>query len=271
MEFAVSGPKGAAGVVGFYQRVIVEPGKQPLFLLLVSFIVTFLFIRLSVRMIRAGVSWWPGNVSSGSTHIHHVVFGVVFVFVAGVGAFTPAGGRDPWWDILAALFGIGAALILDEFALILHLEDVYWSEQGRLSVDAVILGVGVTGLLAIGALPLGVDDLNGRETETLWNTVGTLAVNALLVVITFLKSKPRLGVLGLLLPPLALVGAVRLGRPQSPWARWRYRDGSKKQARALARFQAHDRRWSRRRARFFDAVAGRPDEDRSKDESRSGQ
>jgi hypothetical protein len=249
---------------GFYDRVIVEPGKQPLFLLLVSFVVTFLFIRFSVRMIRAEVSWWPGNVSTGGTHLHHVVFGVVLVFIAGVGAFTPAGGREPWWDILAALFGIGAALILDEFALILHLEDVYWSEQGRVSVDAVILGVGVTGLLVIGALPLGADDLSGPASETRWDSVITLLINVALVVVTFLKGKLRLGVLGLLVPFLALIGAIRLGRPGSPWARWRYRAGSKKAARAVTRAQRHHDRWTGRRNWFFDAVAGRPDDEQPK-------
>ena len=124
-------------VVDLYVTQIVEPGKQGLFFLFLGFILTFLFIRFSVRMIRAGVSWWPGNVSSGDVHVHHVVFGMVAMFVAGLLAFAPAGWESPWWEILGALFGIGAALVLDEFALILHLEDVYWSEQGRKSVDAV--------------------------------------------------------------------------------------------------------------------------------------
>ena len=65
-----------------YDALIVVPGKQALFFLLVAFILTFLFIRFSVRMIRAGVSWWPGNITSGDVHIHHVVFGTVLMAVA---------------------------------------------------------------------------------------------------------------------------------------------------------------------------------------------
>jgi lysyl-tRNA synthetase class 2 len=243
----------------FYHRVIVEPGKQPLFLLLVAFVVTFLFIRLSVRMIRAEVSWWPGNVSAGDTHIHHMVFGVVLLFLAGVGAFTPAGSSSPWLDILAALFGVGGALVFDEFALILHLRDVYWAEQGRTSVDAVILGTALTGMLVLGALPLGVDGLHGSDTSALWNYVVTLLINAVLVVIAFLKGKVRLGVLGVVFPLFALVGAWRLGRPGSPWARWRYRPGSRKCDRAGERARRHDARWIRWKNSFTDAVAGRPD------------
>ena len=60
-------------------------GGVPLFL---AFVVTFLFIRLSVRMIRAGVRWWPGNVKPGGLHVHHVVFGIVFMLVAGAGGFS---------------------------------------------------------------------------------------------------------------------------------------------------------------------------------------
>ncbi len=246
-------------VADLYHRVIVEPGKQPLFVLLVAFIVTFLFIRLSVRMIRSGVSWWPGNVAAGGTHVHHVVFGIVFMSVAGVGAFTPAGGSSPWWDLLAALFGVGIALVLDEFALVLHLEDVYWSEKGRMSVDAVILGIAVTGLLVLGSLPFGVNGLDNGQSTALWDYVVTLLLNVALVVITFLKGKLQLGIIGLLIPFVALIGAIRLARPGSPWARWRYHGGSHKAARADRRTMRHDERWTRRKNRFFDLIAGRPD------------
>jgi hypothetical protein len=64
----------------------------PLLCFLAGVIVGFLFIRLSVRMIRAQVKWWPGNVKTGGLHIHHVVFGVVFMLVGGVaGLIVPAG------------------------------------------------------------------------------------------------------------------------------------------------------------------------------------
>ena len=109
-------------------------------ILLGSLLLSFGFIRFSTRMIRAEVSWWPGNVTPGGLHIHHLVFGIVLLLLAGFlqFAFQP---ESPWLEILAALFDIGAGLTLDEFALWLYLEDVYWAEEGRRSVDAVILAV----------------------------------------------------------------------------------------------------------------------------------
>ncbi|MDH6126679.1 hypothetical protein P3T39_003636 [Kitasatospora sp. GP82] len=60
-------------VLDAYRDRIVESGRQPLFLLLLGLIGSFLFIRFGVRMIRRGTSWWPGNVTPGGLHIHHVV------------------------------------------------------------------------------------------------------------------------------------------------------------------------------------------------------
>ena len=245
-------------MLDLYVTYIVAPGKQALFLLLVAFILTFLFIRLSVRMIRAEVSWWPGNISSGDVHVHHVVFGTVLMFVAGLMAFAPAGWESPWWEILGALFGIGAALVLDEFALILHLEDVYWSEQGRTSVDAVVLAVSVIGLLMLGALPFGVDSVGAEKTAGRWAFVITIVIGGVLVAIALLKGRVWFGVLGLLFPLFALIGALRLAKPRSPWARWRYAPGSRKIKKATTRALRHDARWGRLKIRVFDAVAGRP-------------
>jgi hypothetical protein len=252
-------------VVDLYVTYIVEPGKQALFLLLVAFILTFLFIRLSVRMIRAEVSWWPGNISSGNVHVHHVVFGTVAMFVAGLLAFAPAGWESPWWEILGALFGIGAALVLDEFALILHLEDVYWAEQGRTSVDAVVLAAAVIGLLTLGVLPFGVESVGTEKTAGRWAFVITIVLGGLLVGIALLKGRVFLGVLGLLVPVLALVGAMRLATPTSPWARWRYPPGSRKITKAVARAHRREVRWRQLKFRIFDAVAGRPSPALAKD------
>src|SRR3954462_4757140 len=108
----------------WYRHVIFDAGKQPLALMFVAFVLTFLFIRFSTRMIRAGVRWWPGNVRPGGLHLHHVRFGGVFMLIAGAGGFSTIGDRLPWAAIFPALFGVGAALVLDEFALILHLRDV---------------------------------------------------------------------------------------------------------------------------------------------------
>src|SRR3954452_7737512 len=106
------------------------------FLLLLGLLGSWLFIRTSARMIRAQVSWWPGNVeTSGGLHIHHLVWGIFLMMISGFLGFA-LNPDDPWSDILAILFGVGMGLTLDEFALWLRLEDVYWADQGRESVDA---------------------------------------------------------------------------------------------------------------------------------------
>ena len=110
-------------------------------------------------MIRAEVSWWPGNVETkGGTHIHHLVWGILTLMVAGyLGlAFEPS---SPWEEIIAILFGIGMGLTLDEFALWLNLEDVYWTEKGRQSIDAVIV---TTCLLALTLTRAPVLDRRAR-------------------------------------------------------------------------------------------------------------
>ena len=71
-------------IASAYHRGIQAPGKEAHFLILLSFIVTFGFIRTSAHMIRAEVSWWPGNVETkGGTHIHHLVWGILTLLVAG--------------------------------------------------------------------------------------------------------------------------------------------------------------------------------------------
>ena len=79
-------------------------------------------------MIRAQVSWWPGNVeTSGGLHIHHLVWGILLLMLSGFLGFALS--PDAWMDVLAVLFGIGMGLALDEFALWLRLEDVYWATR----------------------------------------------------------------------------------------------------------------------------------------------
>src|ERR1044071_9686559 len=128
-------------MIEWFQQSIIETGKLRLFCFFVFFMLTFLFIRFSVRMIRRQVRWWPGNITPGGQHIHHVVFGVIFMCVGGVAGLYVGDEKNGWAALTAALFGIGMALVLDEFALILHLKDVYWSEQGRISVDVVFVAI----------------------------------------------------------------------------------------------------------------------------------
>ncbi|WP_051970187.1 hypothetical protein [Kitasatospora azatica] len=248
-----------AGVVDSYREHIVAAHKQPLFLLLVGFISSFLFIRFSVRMIRAQVRWWPGNIKPGGLHIHHMVFGVGCLLVSGIGVFATNGGH-PWIDWFGLLFGMGCGLVLDEFALILHLEDVYWSEQGRKSVDAVILGILFTALLLTGYAPLGVVPGQGSSGWSgQWGLVAVISVNAVLSVIALIKGKLWTGLLGIMVPGLSWIGAIRLARPSSPWARWRYADRPRRRARALRRERLLHARADRARTWLFDLIAGAPD------------
>lgn len=227
-------------------------GRRQLFLLLAGLLASFLFIRLSTRMIRRGTSWWPGNVEPGGMHIHHVVFGQAMMLIGGIGGFGVHGGPVAH-DILAVVFGVGSGLVLDEFALVLHLEDVYWREEGRRSVDAVILAVSVIALLLIGEAPLG-----GYVGGTSYTSYVIAAALLGFVVLCLLKGKVWTGLLGVMLPFLAVVGALRLARPHSPWARWRYASRPRRMARAERREERVHRRLVTAKTAAMDAVAGAP-------------
>jgi hypothetical protein len=217
-------------------------------ILLGAMLLSFGFIRFSTRMIRAEVSWWPGNVTPGGVHIHHLVFGIVLMMFAGfLGFITPA--DSPWLEIFAGLFGVGMGLTLDEFALWLYLDDVYWSEEGRNSVDAVIFAAIIAGGFLVGFVPLDAGD--GESSVAI---VLTIAINLALCALVALKGKISAAVIGMFIPPVAWVSASRLARPGSFWARKRYREGSKKLAKAKARKERHDGRvrW------FQDLIGGAP-------------
>ena len=131
-----------------YERDIVEAGKQPQFFILVAFLLTFLVVRGITHAIRSGRVKIFKNVSHGGVHIHHLVWGILLLLITGylALAFDPDEAREE----LAILFGIGAALTLDEFALWLTLEDVYWAKQGRDSVDAVVIAATLVGIFLLG-------------------------------------------------------------------------------------------------------------------------
>jgi hypothetical protein len=138
-----------ASIGSLYDRAIVDTGRQTELIFFVAFLGSFGFIRTSAHMIRAQVSWWPGNVQVGGTHIHHLVWGICILLIAGyVGVAVRPG--SPWAEIVAGLFGFGAGLTLDEFALWLNLRDVYWSQEGRKSIDAVIVVAILSGMVLVG-------------------------------------------------------------------------------------------------------------------------
>jgi len=246
---------------GWFQQSVVATGRLRLFCFFVAFIVAFAFIRFSVRMIRAQVKWWPGNVTPGGVHVHHATFGLVFMCVGGVGGLVVQDPSSAWAATAAALLGIGMALVLDEFALVLFLKDVYWSERGRLSVEVVFVVVALCGLALLGWVPLGVTSASPGQSrlEAFAGLALVLAVNLAFTVVCLLKGKIWCGVLGVYVGLFALVGAIRLARPGSLWARSRYPAGSRKLAKAMAREKRYGQPISRFMTWFQDAVAGRPD------------
>jgi hypothetical protein len=223
-------------------------GQRAGLILLVAMLLSFGFIRFSTRMIRAEVSWWPGNVSPGGLHIHHLVFGIVAMMVAGFVGFAIQ-PDDPWIELLAAVFGIGMGLTLDEFALWLYLEDVYWAEEGRSSVDAVIYAAIVGGALVVGFVPLDA----GSSGSTL-TIVTSVLITLGICTIVALKGKLSSAVIGMFIPPVAWVAAIRLGRPGSWWAKRRYKPGGGKLTKAQARKSKHDRHMRR----LQDLIGGAP-------------
>jgi hypothetical protein len=220
-----------ASIGSLYDRTIVDTGRQPEFLYFVAFLVTFGFIRTSAHMIRAQVSWWPGNVSVGGTHIHHLVWGILLLLIMGYVGVAVA-PPSPWHEIVTVLFGVGTGLTLDEFALWLNLKDVYWSQQGRRSIDAVIVATTITGMVLVG-FTAWVDVATEVE-DAVFAFVGAFGlVTILLALVNLAKEKFGTAIVGLFIPPVGLVGALRLGRPHSLWARLY---SEHKKARARARF-----------------------------------
>lgn len=241
----------------WWYRNILEPGKLPLLLALSAFVVTFAVTRVITRMIRAGKGPFH-NVTPGGLHVHHAVPGVILMTVGGFTGIVAA-GRSGWGAAVAAvLFGMGTGLVLDEFALILHLSDVYWSKQGTISIEVVIMTAALASLLLCGFLPLGVDGLTPDEERNRLTAIATVTLNLLFAVVALFKGKPRMAVLGAIVPVIAMVGAVRLARPASPWARRLYGGRAKARARALKRAYRHDRRWSGLRRRVDYLIGGAP-------------
>ncbi|MFJ3333440.1 hypothetical protein [Streptomyces sp. NPDC086766] len=241
------------------ERNIVEPGKLPLLLALTAFVLSFAVTRTVTRLIRAGKGPF-GNVRAGGLHIHHVVPGVVLTVVGGFGAVA-SGRQGVGAAVFAVVFGTGAGLVLDEFALILHLDDVYWTEAGRQSVEVVVLTAALVGLVLAGFAPFGVNDLSQDEVQNRGTVIATVVGNFLFSLVALYKGKARLAVLGIVVPAIALVGAVRLARPGSPWARHFYRRRPRARARSSLRAYHHDRRWAGPRRRFQDWIGGKPDEE----------
>ncbi|MCP9953714.1 hypothetical protein [Actinomadura madurae] len=248
-------------MIEMFDERIVATGRLPLFGFFVAFIITFVLTRINVRLIRANVRWWFRNITAGDLHIHHVVFGVVLMLLGGVASLAVPDAYVGLDLVAAAVFGMGSALVLDEFALILHLSDVYWTEKGRASVDAVFVAIAVTGLLLLGIRPLGYEGIapdpgTGVLTRVY---VASLVVNLVFAVVTLLKGKIWTGLIGLFVPALLIVGAIRVARPGSPWSRWRYDPDSRKYQRAVRRERLFRRPLIRAKIWVQEFIAGRHD------------
>ena len=239
----------------FWDDQIVEHERQGIFLVLIGFLGSFGLIRLSARLGRSPrVPWWPGSVvTDGGLHLHHLVWGICLMTASGALGFALY-DSSPWFEVSAALFGIGAGLTIDEFALWIYLEDVYWAREGRRSIDAALIaGAGIL-LVLLGAVPLEVD--TGSAAGDIVVTAVAAAILLFPVAVCFAKQRFLHGAFGIFIAPLAIYGALRIGKPGSPWARRFYGDrNARKQAKAAARFHA-DRRTERVKERLRDAVGG---------------
>src|ERR1700742_2424149 len=178
-----------------------RPGTGTAFVVLAAFVLSFLAIRTSARLTRS-VSWWPGGVETeGGVHLHHLVWGICMMMLAGFLSFAAPLG-PPWWHIAAIVFGVGVGFTLDEFALWVNLRDVYWAEQGRQSFDAVVVALAFAALVVLGTTPFGLDD-----PASISATAAAVVVVLGLSVVCFLKGRILLGVIGLFVPFAGAFGA----------------------------------------------------------------
>jgi hypothetical protein len=219
--------------------------RLPALFIVISFLITFVLTRVYTRLARTR-GW--GSASAGQIHVHHMVVGIVFILTTGWAALALDPG-DPWVLILAVFFGAGAALTLDEFALWLYLKDVYWMEEGRASIDAVILAFMLGTVVALGMTPVGIEAGAGADVIAV-----SVALAVVAAFVSILKGKFYMGIMGLFIPPIAYVAAVRLARPRSLWARWRYTKNEKKMTKAVAR----DVKRQVRKTRVRDFLGGTP-------------
>jgi hypothetical protein len=188
-------------------------------------------------------------VSQSGVHLHHLVWGICLMLSTGTLGFALF-GRSPALEICAILFGVGAGLTVDEFALWIHLDDVYWAKEGRASIDAAVIAATLMLLVLLGAQPF---EVRGGNPAQIAVELVVAALVILLAAACFAKQRLAHGVLGLFFFPIAIYGAWRIGKPRSPWARRYY--GERKLEKAERRFP-QDRRTERLKDSLRDAVGG---------------
>jgi len=140
----------APGAVRAAYREELDPGQRGVLLSWLAFTATFAAVRGITYSIRAGKGPFR-NVSAGGEHLHHYLWGIGML--AGIGAVAVRGeDRHRRHPAVALVYGSGLALIVDEFALLLDLKDVYWAHDGRESVD-VAVGLIATGATVVAGMP----------------------------------------------------------------------------------------------------------------------
>jgi lysyl-tRNA synthetase, class II len=219
-----------ASVGSEFQREIVDSGRLAAFVFFIFLLGTFGFIRTSTWMIKKQVSWWPGNVEVGGTHVHHLVWGICAMMIFGyIGVVHQPG--SPWWEIITALFAIGMGLALDEFALWLELKDVYWSKDGRKSIDAMIIAGCAAGVLLVGFSAWMT--LADKVESAVFAGAGAFSLVGIVVaIVNAAKEKLWWALASLVFWPAGVAPAFRLAKPHSIWARRFYRDGRRREAEA---------------------------------------
>ena len=151
-QLTAPAPHEGERLAGFVRRLyryhFASRRRERMFIASIGFLATVGIVRAITHLIRADIGPFH-NVTTGGLHIHHLVWGILLLLVVGYVWLAEVGVAWTWTAVLTAfVFGIGAALTLDEFALWLNLRDVYWETQGRESVDAILLFASV---LSIGA------------------------------------------------------------------------------------------------------------------------
>ncbi len=228
----------------------------PVAYVFVGTLVTFLVTRGITRFIhrRSSSGAGPGGVVKDivirGVHIHHQVFGILLMLLAGI-VLVDVRPDAVGLAVLATTFGVGVGLAFDEFALWLHLDDVYWRQEGRKSIDAVAIVLVLNGVVAVIAgtisdfVELGPDiELLGASVA--WIGVGLVALTFLPATVCLLKGKTITAGVGVAYIPLGLVGAFRLAKPESWFARTFYRASGRRAERSRERFgPRYNARWNR--------------------------
>src|SRR2546423_12419562 len=224
-------------------------GREPLLLMLGASLLTLIGTRTYTRLARAR-GWRSGRV--GDARVHHFVIGIVLALVAGMLEIAIQPGQSGR-ELFAVIFGAGAAFILDEFALSVHMRDVYWTSAGRHSIEVSLMWVLLGALLLVGLSPFGIHD--SSEGPRIVGFV-VVAVNIVLSVVTCLKGKLTPGFVSIFPPPRRLVAAERRARPGAAWGGTFYRDKPGKRQRARQRFDPEHSGVERLRHRLHDLIGG---------------